>query len=104
QRVSPNGEVTGDHRLLAILAPADVEEVVRPRRERRLERDRVDVELVPARSGPMLEHGDVPPVGVDVEVLGVQMPDADDHAASSQYGRVSPASSRSPGAPALPCT
>src|SRR4029078_13383210 len=90
ERVAPNGEITGDHRLLAILASADVEEVVLPRRERRPESDRFDLELVPACSCAMLEHGDVPAVGVDVEVLGVEMPDPDDHAASSQYGRVRP--------------
>jgi hypothetical protein len=33
--------------------------------------------------GPPLQHGHVPPVGIDVEVVGIQVPDDDLHAAAS---------------------
>ena len=88
-RLSALGEVRRDHRLLAILAAADVEEVVRPVERRRAERDRCDDELMAPRGGATLEHGDVPPVGVDVQVCGIEVGDADLHQLS-QYGRVRP--------------
>ena len=53
--------------------------------ERVLGRDGLDLELVPAPRGATLEHGDVPAVGVDVQVVRIEMPDDDLHAARSQY-------------------
>ena len=58
-------------------------------------RSGVDDELVPSQRGPPGEHGDVSSVGVDVEVLGVEMPDPDLHGvAPSQYGCTKPRSVR----------
>ena len=65
-----------DERLLAILAAADVEEVDLAGRDRVAEPDRAHVELVAARRGALREHGDVAAVGVDVQVVGIEMPDA----------------------------
>jgi hypothetical protein len=55
------------------------------------DRDAGELELVPAQSRPPGEHGDVAPVGVDVQVVRVQMPDPDSHD-RSQYGRTRPRS------------
>ena len=72
-------EVGGDEPLLTILAASDVEEVVSGGIEHVSEADRVHLELVAAQSGSAREHGDVAAVGVDVQVLGIEMPDADPH-------------------------
>ena len=82
QRGTVTGEVGRDHRLLTVLTAPDVEEVVTAGHECSSDRDRFDAELVPARRGTALEDGDVAPVGIDVEVLGVEMTDADDHRVS----------------------
>ena len=79
--VGLRGEVDRDERLLAVLAAADVEQVVRARPQRVAHRDRLDVELVPAPRRAPREHGDVAAVGVDVQVVRVEVPDADLHAA-----------------------
>ncbi len=80
-------EVDGDRRLLAILAAADVHEVVIARRQRLAEPDRVDDELVAAQRRAAREHGDVPAIGIDVQVVRIQVPDADPHGRPpSQYG------------------
>ena len=83
---------TRDERLLAVLAAADVEQVVRARPQRVAHRDRLDVELVPAPGRAPREHRDVAAVGVDVQVVRIEVPDADLHAARSQYGRTWPRS------------
>ena len=50
-----------------------------------------DLELVPPPRRPPREHGDVPAVCVDVEVLRIEMTHPDPHEATfSQYGRTSP--------------
>ena len=85
QRVALAFEVVRDERLLAVLAAADVEKVVRAGHERVVHRDAVHLELVAAPRRPPLEHGDVPAVGVDVQVLRIEVPDDDLHAARSQY-------------------
>ena len=46
-----------------------------------------DAQLVAPPRCAAREHGDVAAVGVDVQIVGVEMPDPDDHAARSQYGR-----------------
>jgi hypothetical protein len=79
-RAALGGEIGCDERLLAILATADVEEVVFRGLERVADTDRPDVELVAAQGGATFEHGDVPSIGVDVEVVGVEVTDADSHA------------------------
>ena len=85
QRVALGGEVGRDQRLLAVLAAADVEEVDLAARHVVARPDRAHVELVPAPARPALEHGDVAAVGVDVEVVRVEVADDDPrHAARSQ--------------------
>jgi hypothetical protein len=74
-----SSEVGCDHRLLPVLASAHVHEVVRRRIETVADGERVDAQLVTARRQAPLEDGDVAAVGVDVEVLGVEVADADDH-------------------------
>ena len=77
-------EVLRHQRLLAVLAAADVEEVDLPDRDGVAHPDRADVQLVPARACAFGEDGDVAAVGVDVQVVRIEMADADDHAAVSQ--------------------
>jgi hypothetical protein len=77
QRLRLVREVLGDEQLLAILASADVVEVVRARIDRVVRPDRRHPELVPPPGGPPREHGDVAAVGVDVEVVRIEVPDAD---------------------------
>src|SRR5215210_7670824 len=78
--VALRGEVDRDERLLSILAAADVEKVVRPRPQRVTHRHGVDLELVSAPVRAACENGDVAAVGVDVQVVGIQVADADLHA------------------------
>ena len=85
-------EVWCDQRLLAVLAAADVEQVVGGRVERVAGLDARDVERVAPQRGPPGEDGDVAAVGVDVEVVGVEVRDRDPHRAPSQYGRTRPRS------------
>ena len=58
-----------------------------PGSQRLADPDRLDDELVTAQRRAAREHRDVPAVGVDVEVLGVEMTDPDPHVVPSQYGR-----------------
>ena len=76
------GEIGRDQRLLAILASTDVVEVVLAGANGVTDRDRRHVELVAPQPRPPREDGDVAAVGVDVEVLGVQMPDTNPHVRS----------------------
>ena len=77
-------EIVRDERLLAILPAADVEEVDLTRRHRIPHADRQHLELVAALRARSREDGDVAAVGVDVQVVGIEMADADLHAALSQ--------------------
>ncbi len=77
-------EVGGDERLLAVLAAADVEQVVLPGSQRLAHRHGTHLQLVAAPRRTPLQHRDVAAVGVDVEVVRVEMADDDLHAASSQ--------------------
>ena len=85
-------DVGCDERLLAILAAADVEQVDLSSVHALADADRGDLELMAASCGTLGQHGDVAAVGVDVQVVRVEMPDADLHAARSQYGRANPRS------------
>ena len=78
------GEVGGDERLLAVLAAADVEEVVLAGDEAVAEADRAHLELVAAPRRPPGEDRHVAAVGVDVQVVGIEVADDDLHAAASQ--------------------
>ena len=84
QRLRLRGEVARDEELLAILAASEVVQVVRARNDRVVHSDFRDVELVPTPGRARGKHGDVAAVGVDVQVVGIQMGDADVHAARSQ--------------------
>ncbi len=70
------GEIRCDERLLAILASTDVQEVVRARVELVADPDRPHVELVSTKRRTTREDGDVAAIGVDVQVVGVQVTDA----------------------------
>src|SRR5262249_10817695 len=85
-------EILGDELLLAVLAATDVQEIVLTRLHRLPDRDRVHLELVPAPGSSLRQHGDVPAVGIDVQVVGIEVTDKDVHAARSQYGRTKPRS------------
>ncbi len=90
QVVSPRREVGRDERLFAVLAAADVDEVVRPRLEGVTGLDTGHLERVAPQCGAPAEHGDVAAVGVDVEVVRIEVGHRDPHDASSQYGRTRP--------------
>jgi len=77
-------QVLCDERLFAVLAAADVEEVVLAGIERLSNRDGSHVELVTAPRRAPRQDRDVAAVRVDVQVVRVQMPDDDLHAARSQ--------------------
>ena len=85
QRARLRREVVRDELLLAVLAAADVEEVDLAAGHRIAHADRLHVELVAARTARARgQHRDVAAVGVDVQVVGIEMADADPHAARSQ--------------------
>src|SRR5580765_6611585 len=86
------GQIVRDKGLFAILAASHVQQIVLIRPQRIAERDSTDIQLVaPPRCAPG-EDRNVAAVGIDVEVVGIQMPDDDLHAARSQYGRTKPRS------------
>ncbi len=87
QCVSLEEKILRDEQLLAILAAADVVEVVRAGNDVVSDADRGDLELVPAPRRPPREHRDVAAVRVDIEVIGVEVADADVH---DQYAFVRP--------------
>src|SRR5207249_4191120 len=75
---------------LAILAAPDVQQVVLARVKGLSDRHRPHLELVPPPRRPPGQHRDVAAVGIDVQIVGVEVPDDDLHAARSQYGRAKP--------------
>src|SRR5215203_6047471 len=79
------------HDALPILSSSDVEEIVLVRTHRVAETDRPIVQLDAAPGSAPLEHGHVAAVGVDVEVVRIQMTENELQAAS-QYGLTSPRS------------
>ena len=93
-------DVRRNERLLAVLAAADVEEIVLSGPQRIAHPDRPHLELDPAPGGAPGQNGHVAAVGVDVQVVRVEVADDDLHerppTASaevvSQYGRTSPRS------------
>jgi hypothetical protein len=78
------GEVRCDQRLLPVLPAADVEQIVSTGAHLVSRPDLRDFELDPAPGGTPLEDGDVAPVGVDVQVVRIEVPDDHLHAARSQ--------------------
>ena len=77
-------QILRDQRLLAVLATADVEQVVVARPDRLGDRHRAHFELVAPPGRTPREHRDVAAVGIDVQVVRIEMPDNDLHAARSQ--------------------
>jgi hypothetical protein len=77
-------EVLRDERLLAVLSAADVEQVVLARTHLLADRHGPQLELVAAPRRAPREDCDVAAVGVDVQVVGIEMSDHDLHAARSQ--------------------
>ncbi len=69
------GHVVGDRGLVAVLAAADVEEVVGVGVERVAEAGGGELEAEPAPLAARAEHGDVAAVGVDVHQVGVEAAD-----------------------------
>ena len=91
ERLGFSDEIVGDEKLLPVLPAADVVEVVVTRHDRVAHAEGGRLELMAARRRPAREHGDVAAVGVDVEVLRVEVAHADcRHTDRSQYGFASP--------------
>ena len=89
-------EIRRDERLLAILAAADVVEIVCARLDRVTDPERVNRERVAVKLGAPREHRDVPAVGVDVQVVRIEMSDTQPHRGVSQYAGTTPRSVRIP--------
>ena len=86
QRRPAPGQIRRDERLLTVLAAADVEEVgvggARP------QADLVHVEIDAVALRTARRDREVAAIGVDVQVVRIQMREDDSHATRSQYGRV----------------
>src|SRR6185312_9650810 len=82
QPVGAADEVVLDQELIAVLAAADVVEVGLGQRVARAAADRREAE--PAPLAPRPQDGDVAAVGVDVQVLRIEVADAQDGHAASQ--------------------
>ena len=78
-------QVVCDQRLLSVLSATDVVEVVFPGLDRVPDPDGAHLELEAAGRGAAREDRHVPAIGVDVQVVGIQVADPKDHAARSQY-------------------
>jgi hypothetical protein len=76
-------KVRGDQSLLAILTAADVEEIVLIRIQPLTEADPAPLEADPAPGRPLGEYRHVPSIGIDVEVIRIQVANDDLHAAVS---------------------
>jgi hypothetical protein len=72
-------EVRCDELLLAILSTADVDEIVSAWLEWVARADLLDFDRMSAERGPPTDHGNVPTVGVDVQVRRVEMTDRELH-------------------------
>ena len=82
QRVRLAGEIVRDERLLAVLAATDVEEVDLAGRDLVADADRrAPRARARAQRARRVEDGDVAAVRVDVEVVRIEVADADLHAA-----------------------
>ncbi len=79
-------QIRRDERLLTVLAAADVEEVG-VGGERVPQADLVHVEIDAVALRTARQDREVAAIGVDVQVVGIQMREDDSHATRSQYGR-----------------
>ena len=84
QGVRLRDQVVRDERLLTILAAADVEEVDLAAPHRLVEADRPNCQFVATQGSSLREHGDVAAVGVDVQVVGIEVSNGDPHAVLAQ--------------------
>ena len=84
------GEIGRDERLLAILPAADVDQVERRRVQLVTRLDSGHLEGMTAQRRAADEDCDVAAVGIDVEIVRIEVGDADPHGPSSQYGRARP--------------
>ena len=91
QRLAVALQILGHEQLVAVLAAADEVEVGGFGVERLADAQRSLLELEPAPLEPPPDHLDVAAIGVDREVLRVELAEHELHAAaSSQYGRARP--------------
>ena len=89
QLLRPPREIGGDQLLLAVLAAAQVDQVA-VGRQRLPGADSDHVERVASAPGTAAQDGDVAAVGVDVELVGVEVADADrGHLPAFRFARVS---------------
>src|SRR5205814_3457535 len=96
QRLRLACEVLRNEQLLTVLPAADVVEVVLAGCDRVSHPQRRHLQLVPPPGRPPSEYRDVATVGVDVEVVRVEVSDPDrGHCERSQYGFASPRDARS---------
>ncbi len=84
-------EIRRDQSLLAVLAATDVEQIVLARPHLVAQGERRHFELVAPPARTAVEDGDIAAIGVDVQIVRVQVPDADPHE-RSQYGLTRPRS------------
>ena len=85
QRLGLRREVAGHEQLLAILAATHVIQIVRTGHDRIAHAELGQLEVMPAPRRPARQHRDVAAVGVDVQVVRVEVADANRrHAARSQ--------------------
>src|SRR6266516_4064932 len=75
------GQIRRDQGLLAVLAAADVEQVVRPKDDLVSDPERPNVQLEAPPGCPLRKDGQVAAVRVDVQVIRIQVTDDDLHAA-----------------------
>ena len=102
QRLRLGCEILRDEQLLPILPAADVVEVVLAGCDRVSHPQRGHVQLVAAPGSPPREHRDVAAVGVDVEIVRIEVSDPDGgHPDRSQYGFASPRDARSRWRPSI---
>ena len=92
QRRALGRDIRSDQRLLAILSAAHVIEIDLVCAHVVADADVRHFQVVAAPRRALPQDRDVAAVGVDVQVVRVEVPDADLHAARSQYGRTNPRS------------
>src|SRR4051794_35639289 len=89
----PRKQVGNDEALVPVLAAAEVVDVGRRQGIAGAAGQEVEADAAPAATP--VEHGHVAPVGIDVQMLRIEMADAELHC-PSQYGRTTPRDSSFP--------
>src|SRR6185437_10892658 len=85
-------QIRRDKGLLAVLAASDIQQIVLVGSQRIADRHRTHLKVMAPPRCAAGKDRDVAAVGIDVEVVRIEMPDDDLHAARSQYGRTKPRS------------